>query len=235
MPEDVRARRDAIVERLRPMGRPDAVAFLARFGIPAQEAFGVPAAELRRIARELKRQPGAHELAEALWQSPNLDVRGLATLVDDPALVDDAQMERWVASFDSWGACDSACALFRHSPLAPGKAAEWVRREEEYVRRAGFSLMAGLAVVAKDAPDAMFERFLGLVRRYGGDPRNFVKKAASWALREIGKRRPALHEQAVEIARALADSDEPGARWVGRDALRELTSAAVLKRVCRDV
>ncbi len=231
MADDVLSRRDAIVERLRPLARPDAAEFLARFGIPAQAAFGVPAVELRRIARELKRQPHAHELAEALWQHPNLDVRGLATLVDDPALVDDAQMERWAASFDSWGACDAACALFRHSPLAPGKVPQWLRREEEYVRRAGFSLIAGLAVVAKDAPDALFERFLELVARHGHDPRNFVKKAASWALREVGKRRPALHGQAIEVARALAAAPEPGARWVGRDALRELTSAAVRKRV----
>ena len=231
MSGDVLAQRDAIVERLRPMARPDAAGFLARFGIPAQAAFGVPAAELRRIARELRHRPDSHELAEALWQYPNIDVRALATLVDDPALVDDAQMERWAASFDSWGACDAACALFRHSPLAPRKAAQWVRREEEYVRRAGFALIAGLAVVAKDAPDAMFERFLELVLRRGDDSRNFVKKAASWALREIGKRRPALHGKAIEVARTLAASRAPGARWVGRDALRELTSAAVLKRV----
>lgn len=228
-PGDVACRRDAILDRLAGMARPDALELLARFGITGQAAYGIPAAELRRMARELGRD---HKLAEALWQVPNLDVRGLATLIDDPALVDEAQMERWAASFDSWAACDGAVYnLFRHSPLAPGKAAEWVRREEEFVRRAGFALMAGLAVVAKDAPDAMFGDFLPLVERWGDDRRNFVKKAASWALREIGKRRPALHGQAVEVARRMAESPSPGARWVGRDAFRELTSQGVLARV----
>ena len=225
------SRIDEIVKRLRPLGRPDAVEFLARFGIPAQTALGVPATELRRLAGELKRQPGAHELAEALWQTPNIDLRALGTLIDDPAVVDEAQMERWAASFDSWGACDAACALFRHSPLAPGKAAEWIRRDEEYVRRGGFALMAGLAVVAKDAPDALFDEFLELILRNADDPRNFVKKGVSWALREIGKRRAALHRRAVEVAQTLAASSSPAERWVGRDALRELTSPKVLARV----
>lgn len=219
---------EEITERLRPLARPDAVEFLARFGIPAQEALGVPAAELRRLAREYGPD---HELAAALWQSPVLDLRGLATLVEDPALVDEAQMERWATSFDSWAACDSACYLFRYTPLAPRKAVEWIRREEEYVRRAGFSLMAGLAVVARDAPDAMFEDFLELILHNAADPRNFVKKAVSWALREIGKRRTALHPRAVEVARTLTSSSSPAERWVGKDALRELTSPKVLARV----
>ncbi len=225
------SRIDEIVQRLQPLARPDALEFLARFGIPAQAAWGVPAVELRRLGRELKREPGAHDLAEALWQMPNIDLRALATLIDDPALVDEGQMERWAASFDSWGTCDAACALFRYSPLAPRKAAEWSGREEEYVRRAGFSLMAGLAVVAKDAPDAMFEQFLELILRRADDPRNFVKKAVSWALREIGKRRPALHVRAVEVATALGASSNRAERWVGKDALRELTSVRVLAKV----
>lgn len=199
MTRDVAARRDALLQRLRALARPDAVELLARFGIPAQEAFGIPAAELRRIAREIGRD---HELAEALWQVPNLDVRGLACLIDDPALVDDDQMERWAASFDSWAACDGAVMnLFRYSALAPAKAREWVTRDEEFVRRAGFSLMASLAVSAKDAPDALFEEFVELVPRYADDPRPFVKKAAGWALRAIGKRRPAVRDRVLEVAR----------------------------------
>ncbi len=226
---DVAARRDAIVARLAALARPDAPEQLARFGITGQAAFGIPAADLRRIAKEIGRD---HVLAEALWRVPNLDVRGLATLVADPALVDEAQMERWVASFDSWAVCDGAIYnLFRHSPLAPRKAREWVLRDAEFEKRAGFALMAGLAVVGKAAPDELFAEFLALIERHGDDPRNFVKKAVSWALREIGKRRPALHAQAVAVARRLAEATSPGARWVGRDALRELTSDAVAARV----
>ncbi len=228
------SRIDEIVQRLQPLARADALEFLARFGIPAQAAWGVPAVELRRLGRGLKREPGAHDLAEALWQMPNIDLRALATLIDDPALVDEGQMERWAASFDSWAACDGAIlSLFRHSPLAERKAVEWVAREEEFVRRAGFSLMAGLAVVRKQAPDSLFAGFLPLIERYGDDPRNYVKKAASWALRVIGKSRPALHGQAVEVARRMAAAASPGARWVGRDALRELTSEAVVTRLRR--
>ncbi len=226
---DVASRRDAIIERLAALARPDALEQMARFGITGQAAFGIPAADLKRIAREIGHD---HLLAEALWQVPNLDVRGLATLVDDPALVDEAQMERWVASFDSWAACDGAIYnVFRHSPLAPHKVREWVRREEEFQKRAGFALIAGLAVVAKDAPDELFAEFLALIERYGDDPRNFVKKAVSWALREIGKRRPALHDEAVAVAGRMAEAPSPGAHWVGRDALKELTSDAVLARV----
>jgi 3-methyladenine DNA glycosylase AlkD len=228
---DLPTRRDAILARLAAMARPGAVEAMARFGIPTGEGYGIPAAELRRLAREVGRD---HELAEALWLVPNLDVRAFAALIEDPAAVDGAQMERWAASFDSWAVCDAAVyGVWRHSPLAPGKAAEWVARDEEFVKRAGFALMAGLAVVAKTAPDAMFAHFLELVPRHADDPRNFVKKAASWAVREIGKRRPALHGRAVELARELAGrpAASPGARWVGRDALRELTSAAVLARV----
>ncbi len=226
---DIAARRDAIVARLAALARPDAPEQLARFGITGQAAFGIRAADLKVIAKEIGRD---HLLAEALWQVPNLDVRGLATLVDDPALVDEAQMERWVASFDSWAVCDGAIYnVFRHSPLAPHKVQEWVRREEEFQKRAGFALIAGLAVVAKDAPDELFAEFLVLIERYGDDPRNFVKKAVSWALREIGKRRPALHPEAVAVARRMAEAMSPGARWAGRDALRELTSEAVRARV----
>ena len=226
--DDVAARRAAILARLAAQARPDALALLARYGISGQAAYGIPAPELRRLAREVGRD---HELAEALWQVPNLDVRGLATLVDDPALVDEAQMERWAAAFDSWAVCDGATALFRRSPLAPAKVRDWVRRPEEFVKRAAFSLIAGLAVVRKDAPDAFFADFLPLIERYGDDPRNYVKKAASWALRVIGKARPALHGQAVAVARRMAAATSPGARWVGHDALRELTSDAVRARL----
>ncbi len=229
LPSDVAARRDEIVARLAALARPDALEQLARFGITGQAAFGIPAADLKRIAREIGHD---HLLAEALWQVPNLDVRGLATLVDDPGLVDEAQMERWVASFDSWAVCDGAIYnVFRYSPLAPDKVRQWVRREEEFQKRAGFALIAGLAVAARAAPDELFAEFLVLIERYGDDPRNFVKKAASGALREIGKRRPALHPDAVAVAGRMAEATSPGARWVGRDALKELTSEAVAERV----
>lgn len=226
---DVAVRRDAVIRRMESMARPGAVESAARFGITVEAAYGIPAAELRRLAREVGRD---HELAETLWPSSNFDLRGFATLIEDPHLVDEEQLERWAASFSNWADCDAAVMnVFRHTRFAARKAVEWLEREEEFVKRAGFALMAGLAVVAKDAPDSVFLVFLDLIPRHADDPRTYVKKAASWALRGIGKARPALHEQAVRVARELASSTSPGARWVGKDALRELTSAKVLARV----
>ena len=144
-------------------------------------------------------------------------------VVEEPARVTPAQMDRWAGTVDSWDVCDQACQnLFRYTPFAFDKAAEWARARPEFVRRAGFSLMAGLAVKAKDAPDARFEEFLPLIAEPAADQRNMVKKAVNWALRQIGKRNSHLCRAAIRTAEEIARQDSPSARWIARDALREL-------------
>ena len=149
------------------------------------------APNLRRLAKEIGRE---HDLAGELWRTGIHDARILATLIDDPAQVTVRQMEQWAADFNSWAVCDAACCcLFDKTPHAWGKAVEWTEREEEYVKRAGFVLMAALAVHDKKAPDEQFEAFLPLIARHATDERNFVKKAVNWALRQIGKRNRRLN------------------------------------------
>jgi 3-methyladenine DNA glycosylase AlkD len=155
-------------------------------------------------------------------------------MVDDPAHVTEAQMERWVSDLGSWDLCDQLCAnLFDRTPFVFDMALRWSRREEEFVKRAGFVLMASSAVHRKDVRDARFEVFLPAIRAQASDDRNYVKKAASWALRQIGKRSLGLHRKAVETARQIERIDSPAARWIARDVLRELESAAVRERLRR--
>jgi 3-methyladenine DNA glycosylase AlkD len=152
--------------------------------------------------------------------------------VDEPAKVTEAQLERWARDFDSWDICDGVCSnLFDRTPFARGKAIEWSARREEYVKRAGFVLMAALAVHDKKAPDALFREFLPLIEREATDERNFVKKAVNWALRQIGKRNGALNRDAIAAAKRIRRIDSKAARWIAADALRELQSAAVQERL----
>ena len=158
----------------------------------------------------------------------------LASLVDEPARVTSAQMERWCRDFDNWGICDTACfALFDRTPHAWSKVALWSGKRDEFVRRAAFALLWGLTVHDKLADDEQFAHGLHLIERAANDERHFVKKAINMALRAIGKRNPALNVAAVDVARRLAASPQAAARWVGRDALRELTSTAVIQRLAK--
>jgi len=202
---------------------------MARYAIPSDRAFGVPVGVLRQHAGRLGR---SHALAAALWDSGYYEARLLATFVDDPAQVTAAQMERWCGAFDSWAVCDTACfSLFDRTPHAWSKVEAWAGRREEFVKRAAFALLASLTVHDKKADDARFLAGLDLIERAATDERNFVKKAVNWALRSIGKRNAALHVAATELARRLASSGDRTAAWIGKDALRELTSPSVLRRV----
>ncbi len=196
------------------------VAGMARYGINVERALGVPMPVLRKLGKKAGRD---HALALELWASGVHEVRILATLVDDPARVTQRQMERWARQFDSWDVCDQTCQnLFRYTPFAFDKAAEWARAKPEFVRRAGFALMAGLAVKAKMAGDAQFEAFLPLIEEMSCDDRNFVRKAVNWALRQIGKRNPRLRARAIAAAARIRRQDSRSARWIASDALREL-------------
>lgn len=219
----------AVLDELRGLANPTNIAGMARFGINPNGTLGISMPTLRRIGRRLGRD---HELALELWGTGVHEARILASLVDEPARVTDAQLEAQVRDLDSWDVCDQWClSLVWRTPLALEKVRAWAERPEEFVRRAAFALVASLAAHDKGLPDAAFVALLPLVEQAADDERNFVKKAVSWALRGIGKRNRALNTAAVETARRLAARAERPARWVGSDALRELTSDAVQARL----
>jgi 3-methyladenine DNA glycosylase AlkD len=223
-------RAEAILGELRSRSDPAALEGMARFGIQTEHAVGgIRVPELRAMARRIGRD---HRMALALWSSGIHEACLLATMVDEPAAVTERQMESWARDFDSWDVVDGACInLFRLTPYGWAKAVAWSAREEEYVKRAGFALMAALAVHDKGASDAEFEALLPLIEGEAGDRRNLVRKAVSWALRQIGKRNATLNGAAVAAAERILASGVPSARWVASDALRELTGEAVRVRL----
>lgn len=203
---------------------------MARFGISSRkEVLGVPTPVLQKMAREIGRD---HALALELWKSGVFEARCVAALIDDPKLLTEEQMERWARDFDNWAVCDNCCGrLFDKTPWAYRQASKWSRRQEEYVKRAAFSLMAALAVHNKHAGDAKFLKFLPPIQRESSDERNFVKKAVNWALRQIGKRNAVLNKAAIKTAQEMRKIDSPSARWIAADALRELRSEPVQNRL----
>ncbi len=218
-----------ILNWLQGLADPQAVEGMSRFGIVTRKAYGISAPVVRMIAKEIGKD---HELALQLWSSGILEARALAALVDEPEHVTAKQMERWVREFDNWAVCDACCGnLFDRTPFAWKKARDWSERKEEFVKRAGFALMAELAVHDKKADDKQFITFLPIIKRESTDERNFVKKAVNWALRQIGKRNSNLNKKAIEVAREIKKMDSASARWIASDALRELTSPAVQKRL----
>jgi 3-methyladenine DNA glycosylase AlkD len=201
---------------------------MARYGIPADNASGVSVADLRLLAKQLGRD---HGLAVALWQTGSYEARMLTAFVDEPARVTPAQMDRWCRDFDSWAICDALCFhLFDKTPHAWKKIGKWSDARAEFVKRAAFALLASVALHDKTAPDKPFLDSLALIERASTDDRNFVKKAVSWALRGIGKRNATLHSAALKLSRCLIASPHPAARWIGRDALRDLSTPATRRR-----
>ena len=219
-----------ILKELKSLSNPRAIEGMARYGITSEKTYGVSIPNLRRIAREIGTD---HKLAQQLWASGIRETRILASMVDAPGEVTEEQMESWVKDFDSWDVCDQCCNnLFRReTKFAYQKAVEWSFREEEFAKRAGFVLMAALAVHDKNAKDAEFLEFLPIIRRGSVDSRNFVKKAVNWALRQIGKRNLNLNKKAIETAKEIQKIDSRSAKWIASDAIRELTSKAVQERV----
>ena len=201
---------------------------MARYGIPSDNASGVSVGQIRDLGKRLGRD---HRLAVALWKTGSYEARMLTPFVDEPARVTSAQMDRWARDFDSWAICDAVCFhLFDKTPHAWQKIAKWSTRREEFIKRAAFALLASVALHDKTAPDALFLKSLALIERASTDERNFVKKGVSWALRGIGKRNATLHAASVKLARRLAESPHPAARWTGKDALRDLTTPATRRR-----
>jgi 3-methyladenine DNA glycosylase AlkD len=222
---------DQVLAELREQANPENVAAMARVGISSSYTLGISVPAIRRFARRIGRD---HALALDLWASGIHEARILAALVDEPVRVTPEQMEAWAAEFDSWDICDQVCGnLFDRTPYAFDKVAEWSRRDEEFVRRAAFALLAELAVHDKRAPDERFLACFPLIVAAATDERNYVKKAVNWALRQIGKRNPTLNAQAIDLAREIQQLDSRAARWIATDALRELSSDAVQARLRR--
>jgi 3-methyladenine DNA glycosylase AlkD len=218
-----------VMQQLETLTDAEGRAGMARFGINTSTALGIKVTQLRPLARKIGRD---HSLATNLWSTGVHEARILASMVDDPKAVDEEQMEAWAADFNSWDLVDQCCGnLFDRTPFAWEKAVEWSERDAEFVKRAGFSLMAYLAVHAKREPDQKLERFLPIIEREATDDRNFVKKAVNWALRQIGKRSASLHPKAVACAESIARIESRSARWIARDALKELRSSAVRTRL----
>jgi 3-methyladenine DNA glycosylase AlkD len=202
---------------------------MARFGIKTDKAYGISLYELRPLARKIGKD---HKLAQKLWASKVHEARMLAAFIDEPEKVTEKQMERWVKDFDSWDICDQTCSsLFDQTPYAYKKAVEWSKRKEEFVKRSGFVMMAALSVHDKKAKDKDFEKFFPIIIRESTDDRNFVKKAVNWALRQIGKRNKQLNKKAIKVGKEIKKKDSKAARWIASDALRELESEKVRKRL----
>lgn len=200
-----------------------------RYGITAAKAFGVRVAKLHEMAKKLGRD---HALAEALWRTGAYEARMLAVFVDEPAAVTARQMDQWRAAFDNWAICDTACfLLFDRTPHAFRKISQWSRRRDEFGKRAAFALLAGLASHDKKCPDAPFAACLPACEAAAVDPRNFVKKGVSWALRSVGQRTHALHAAVLALADRLIAAPEPAARWVGKDVRRDLVRPLVSRRL----
>jgi len=220
-----------IIEQLKSLSDPKAVEGMARFGINPKGTLGVSIPNLRKIAKTAGKD---HEIASQLWKSGIHEARLLSGFIDDPALVTLEQMEKWVSDFDSWDICDQVCSnLFDKTPFAYKKAIEWAGRQEEFVKRAGFVLMAALAVHDKAAGDSEFKRFLSVIKREASDGRNFVKKAVNWALRQIGKRNARLNGLAVKTAAEIQKLQSRSARWIAADTIRELENEAVQRRLAK--
>jgi 3-methyladenine DNA glycosylase AlkD len=204
---------------------------MARFGIVAKKVYGVSVAELRTLGKRIGRD---HALAEQLWKSGWNEARMLVAFVGEPDKLTPAQMDKWANDFDNWAICDGLCFhLFDKSPHAWTKIRKWSTNRNEFVKRAAFALIASMAVHDKKEKDAPFEKALPLIERAADDERNFVKKGVSWALRGVGHRNKSLHSKCVALATKLSQSDNATERWVGKDALRDLTRPMVVKKVSR--
>ena len=231
---------DQIISELKSLKNPKNVEGMARFGINPKNTLGISIYNLRPLAKQIGKN---HQLALQLWKSKIHEARILASYIDEPEKVTDAQLESWVSDFDSWDIVDQVSELIAKTPYVIKKIHEWSNREDparnatqsvaggEFVKRAGFALIAEIAWHDKKMADREFEQFFPLIKRAATDERNFVKKAVNWALRNIGKRDKTLNKRAIDVAKELAESEDKTAKWIAKDALRELTSEKIQSRV----
>ena len=218
-----------VLDKLHSKARPDQLKGMAKYGMTMEQRLGVSVPDMRKLAKEIGRN---HKLALDLWRTGIAEARIVAAMVGDPAKLTEEQMEDWVKDINSWDVCDQVCAnLFEKNQLAWKKIVDWSEREEEFVKRTAFSLIACLAWHDKKASDEKFIELLPVIIRESTDERNFVKKAVNWALRNIGKRNLTLNETAINTAKEIQRLDSKAARWIATDAIRELESDAVQSRL----
>jgi len=218
-----------ILKELKKLADPESVEGMSQFGISTENTLGISIPELRKLAKKIGKD---HNTAQELWKSEIHEAKILASMVDNPKLVTEAQMEEWVKDFDSWDVCDQVCNnLFRKTSFASRKAVDWSERQEEFVKRAGFVLMATTAVHDKKLDDKKFIEYLEIIKDKSDDKRNYVKKAVNWALRQIGKRNKKLNEEAIKTAEKIKKLEYKSAKWIAADALRELKSDKVKERL----
>jgi 3-methyladenine DNA glycosylase AlkD len=218
-----------VLDKLQSKAQPEQLKGMAKYGMTVEQRLGVSVPDMRKLAKEIGRD---HELALGLWRTGIAEARILAAMIDDPDKLTEEQMEDWVEGINSWDVCDQVCMnLFEKNQLAWKKIVDWSEREEEFVKRTAFSLIACLAWHDKKVSDARFIELLPVIIRGATDERNFVKKAINWALRNIGKRNIKLNEAAINAAKEIQRLDSKAARWIASDALRELQSEAIQTRL----
>ena len=219
-----------VMERLKAVARPEQLEGMARYGLTGDKRLGVSMPDIRKLAKEIKSD---HDLALRLWDTEIPDAMILAAIIDNPQLMTRQQTEEWVVSIGSWDVCDQLCMTLDKVSFADELVEAWSEREEEFVKRAAFALIACLAWRDKTATDERFIGFLDVIKAGVTDERNFVKKAVNWALRNIGKRNLVLNKAALSAAREIQEIDSPAARWTARDAIRELASDQIQARLHR--
>ncbi len=220
---------EEVINELKRHYSPRNIEGMKRYGIKADKAFGLNAPTMYAIAKRIGKN---HELALELWETGYHEARHIAAMIDDPKLVTKSQMNKWVKDFNSWDICDGTCSnLFRNTPYALEKIHQWAKSKKEFVRRAGFALLAFVAVHHKKRNDKDFLQFFPLIKKHSFDERNFVKKAVNWALRQIGKRSKFLNKEALKLAKEIQTFESKSARWIANDAIRELTNPKILARV----
>jgi len=222
---------DAVISKLKKLSSKGTRDGMVRYGLPSENAFGVPVGKMQQLAKEIGRN---HELALALWQTGFYEARMTASFLDEPDKVTAAQMDRWCRDFDNWGIVDTVCfKLFDQTPHAWKKVTQWSSRRDEFQKRAAFALLASLSVHDKKATNEQFMQCLPLIEAAATDDRNFVKKGVSWALRTMGRRNRELNTPCVELAERLAVSSNAASRWLGKEALREFGGAVVTRKLSK--
>jgi len=217
-----------IVAKLKRKANPDNLEGMARYGISTANRLGNSIPTLRQLAKEIGKN---HKLALELWEEGIDETRILASMIGEEDKMTEDQAEKWVVDFNSWDVCDQVCMnLFKKLPFAEKKIKEWSKREEEFVKRGAFAIIACIAVYDKEKPDNEFIQFLSQIKKAATDERNYVKKAVSWALRNIGKRNKNLNKEIVKFAKELKKTDSKSARWIARDTLKDIQREKVRKR-----
>jgi len=220
-----------VLDKLQNKAQPEQLKGMAKFGMTVEQRLGVSVPDMRELAKDIGKD---HKLALDLWRTGIAEARIVAAMVGEPAKLTEKQMEDWVKGINSWDVCDQVCMnLFEKNHLAWKKIADWSERDEEFVKRTAFSLIACLARHDKKASDEKFIELLPVIIRGATDERNFVKKAVNWALRNIGKRNLNLNEAAINTAKEIKNLDSKAARWIAADAIRELESDASQSRLRR--